>query len=112
VSRRPESDEQLLAAVAEPSRRQLLDALLTRGEATATTLAENSPLTRQAVSKHLGVLDRAGLVASRKEGREVRYSVRADRLDAATRSMAELAAGWDKRLQAIKRLAETRQRSG
>jgi DNA-binding transcriptional ArsR family regulator len=56
---------QLLAAVAEPSRRQLLDALLARGEATATTLAEDSPLTRQAVSKHLRVLDRAGLVESR-----------------------------------------------
>jgi DNA-binding transcriptional ArsR family regulator len=112
VNRRAESDEQLLAAVAEPSRRQLLDALLARGEATATTLAGDSPLTRQAVSKHLGVLDRAGLVESRREGREVRYAVRAERLNAATRSMAELAADWDERLQAIKRLAEARERSG
>jgi ArsR family transcriptional regulator, cadmium/lead-responsive transcriptional repressor len=105
-------DERLLAAVAEPSRRQLLDALLTHGEATATTLAEKSPLTRQAVSKHLRVLDRAGLVESHREGREVRYSVRTERLDKATRSMAELAADWDSRLQRIKRLAESRKRSG
>jgi DNA-binding transcriptional ArsR family regulator len=63
---------------------------------------------KQAVSKHLGVLDRAGLVESRRKGREVRYSVRTERLDAATRSMAELAADWDKRLQTIKRVAEAR----
>jgi DNA-binding transcriptional ArsR family regulator len=104
-------EQQLLVAVTEPSRRQLLDALLTRGEATATTLAGDSPLTRQAVSKHLRVLDRAGLVESQKQGREVRYSVRAERLNAATRSMAELAADWDNRLQTIKRLAEDRRRS-
>jgi ArsR family transcriptional regulator, cadmium/lead-responsive transcriptional repressor len=101
-------EEALWSAVAEPSRRQLLDLLLVRGEATATTLAEDSPLTRQAVSKHLAVLDRAGLVESRREGREVRYSVRPDRLDAAVQSMAEVAASWDGRLQRIKHLAEAR----
>jgi DNA-binding transcriptional ArsR family regulator len=105
-------EESLWAAVGEPSRRQLLDSLLARGEASATSLAAESPLTRQAVSKHLAVLDRAGLVKSRREGREVRYSVRPDRLDEATRSMAEVAATWDKRLQTIKRLAEARHRGG
>jgi ArsR family transcriptional regulator, cadmium/lead-responsive transcriptional repressor len=112
VSESPGQEEALWAAIAGPSRRRLLDALLTRGEATPTTLAEESPLTRQAVSKHLAVLDRAGLVESRRKGREVRYSVRPDRLDEATRSMAEVAATWDKRLQTIKRLAEERARSG
>jgi DNA-binding transcriptional ArsR family regulator len=104
-------EESLWAAVGEPSRRQLLDSLLAHGEASATTLAAESPLTRQAVSKHLAVLDRAGLVESRREGREVRYSVRPDRLDQATRSMAEVAATWDRRLRTIKRLAEARHRS-
>jgi DNA-binding transcriptional ArsR family regulator len=112
LTRRAAGDEQLLAAVAEPSRRQLLDALLARGEATATTLAEDSPLTRQAVSKHLAVLDRAGLVESRRRGREVRYSIRPERLNEATRSMAEVASAWDRRLQAIKRLAEESPRVG
>lgn len=112
MTRRAAGDEQLLAAVAEPSRRQLLDALLARGEATATTLAEDSPLTRQAVSKHLAVLDRAGLVESRRRGREVRYSIRPERLNEATRSMAEVASAWDRRLQAIKRLAEESPRVG
>jgi ArsR family transcriptional regulator, cadmium/lead-responsive transcriptional repressor len=96
----------LWAAVGDPTRRQLLDALLARGEATATALAGELPVTRQAVAKHLAVLDRAGLVDGRKEGREVIYAVRADRLDAVSRSMANVAAAWDQRLATIKRLAE------
>jgi ArsR family transcriptional regulator, cadmium/lead-responsive transcriptional repressor len=64
------------------------------------------PFSRQAVSKHLVVLERTGLVSRRKHGKEVLYQVEADRLDQATRAMAELAAEWDQRLNAIKRLAE------
>lgn len=60
----------------------------------------------EAVAKHLVVLEEAGLVSRRKQGREVLYLVEADRLDQATRAMAELAADWDRRLTAIKRLAE------
>lgn len=98
--------DELLAAVADPTRRRLLDALLARGEATATTLAGDLPVTRQAVAKHLSVLERAGLVDSRRLGREVRYAVRPERLDAATEWLARVAAEWDERLGAIKRLAE------
>ena len=99
-------EEQLWAAVGEPSRRRLLDVLLARGEATPSTLAEEMPFTRQAVSKHLAVLDRAGLVEGRRHGREVRYAVRPDRLDTASRVMARAAMQWDRRLAAIKHLAE------
>ena len=60
----------LWAAVGDPTRRQLLDTLLARGEASATSLATELPVTRQAVAKHLAVLDRAGLVAAEKVGRE------------------------------------------
>jgi DNA-binding transcriptional ArsR family regulator len=84
---------------------ELLDALLAR-EATATTLAGDLPVTRQAVAKHLSVLERAGLVDSRRLGREVRYAVRPERLDAATEGLARVAAEWEDRLGAIKRLAE------
>jgi DNA-binding transcriptional ArsR family regulator len=98
--------DELWAAVADPTRRRLLDALLARGEATATTLAGDLPVTRQAVAKHLSVLERAGLVDSRRVGREVRYAVRPDRLDAASAWLARVAAEWDDRLGAIKRLAE------
>lgn len=96
----------LWAAVGDPTRRQLLDALLGRGEATATALAEELPVTRQAVAKHLAVLDRAGLVEARKEGREVIYAVRPERLDEVSRDMAQVASTWDQRLATIKRLAE------
>ena len=100
-----EQDE-LWAAIAEPARRRVLDLLLAHGEATATTLAAELPISRQAVVKHLAVLDRTGLVEGRRRGREVRYSVRPERLDTASRRLVEVAAGWDARLAAIKRLAE------
>jgi len=100
-----EADE-LLSAVADPTRRRVLDVLLGRGEATATMLAGELPVTRQAVAKQLAVLDRAGLVEGRRRGREVRYAVRPQQLDVASRSMAQVAAQWDRRLAAIKRIAE------
>jgi len=100
-------EDALWAAVADPTRRRLLDALLEHGEATPTMLAEGLPVTRQAVAKQLAVLNRVGLVAGARRGREVRYTVRPERLDAATEAMARVAAQWDRRLARIKRLAES-----
>jgi len=100
-------DDSLWQALADPTRRSVLDALLERGAANATTLAEGLPVTRQAVAKHLAVLNRVGLVAGRRHGREVRYAVRPERLDAASEAMARVAAQWDRRLARIKRLAES-----
>jgi DNA-binding transcriptional ArsR family regulator len=96
----------LWAAVGDPTRRRLLDSLLALGRASATTLAADLPVTRQAVAKHLAVLARAGLVGGSRQGREVQYTVRPDRLDEVSQAMASVAAGWDRRLGAIKRLAE------
>ena len=104
---RTEPDDHLWAAIADPSRRRVLDLLVQRGEATASTLADQVPFTRQAVSKHLVVLEEAGLIERRKQGREVLFRVDADRLDQATRAMAEVARQWDRRLDTIKRLAES-----
>ena len=103
---RTEPDDDLWAAIAEPSRRRVLDLLVQRGEASASSLAGQVPFTRQAVSKHLVALEEAGLIVRRKQGREVLYRVNADRLDQATRAMAEVARQWDRRLDTIKRLAE------
>jgi len=100
-------DDALWAAVADPTRRRVLEALLDCGEANTTTLAKGLPVTRQAVAKHLIVLNRVGLVAGRRRGREVRYAVRPGRLDDAAEAMARVAAQWDKRLTRIKRLAES-----
>jgi len=105
-------DDVLWAAVGDPTRRRVLDALLEHGEATGTTLADGLPVTRQAVAKHLVVLDRVGLVVGRRRGREVRYVVRPERLDDAAEAMARAAAQWDRRLARIKRLAESAQADG
>jgi DNA-binding transcriptional ArsR family regulator len=102
-------DDALWAAFADPTRRRVLEALLEKGEATTTTLAEGFPITRQAVAKHLVVLNRVGLVTGRRHGREVRYAVQPERLDDAADSMARVAAQWDRRLTRIKRLAESLQ---
>jgi DNA-binding transcriptional ArsR family regulator len=99
-------DDELWAAAADPSRRRVLDALLTLGEATPTALAKELPFTRQAVSKHLAILLRAGMVEERRVGREVRYSVQPERLGDAAAAIAAAAARWDSRLVAIKRIAE------
>jgi DNA-binding transcriptional ArsR family regulator len=100
----------VLVALADPTRRHLLDLLSAHGQATATVLAGGVPVTRQAVVKHLTVLDDAGLVEASKVGREVRYSVRPDALDTTARWMSALAADWDRRLARIKRLAEAAER--
>jgi DNA-binding transcriptional ArsR family regulator len=107
VKPRSEEADELWSAVADPTRRRLLDGLLAHGEASATTLAAELPITRQAVAKHLAVLERSGLVERRRSGREIRYAVSPARLDAATRWMSRVAAEWGDRLDAIKRLAES-----
>src|SRR5205085_265014 len=106
------TEEALLEAVADTSRRRVLDLILVHGDITPTALAAELPFTRQAVAKHLAVLDRAGLVEGRRTGREVRYSVRPEHLDVAARAMARVAARWDARLEAIKSMAEARARLG
>ncbi len=99
-------DGEVFAALADPTRRDVLQLLADRGQASATTLAADLPVSRVAVVKHLGVLDKAGLVARREAGREVRYEVRPERLELAARRLVEVAAAWDARLAAIKRIAE------
>jgi DNA-binding transcriptional ArsR family regulator len=100
----------VLVALADPTRRRLLDLLAALGAATATTLAGRLPVSRQAIVKHIVVLDAAGLVVGSRVGREVRYSLRPAGLDATTRWMSSLAADWDRRLAAVKRAAEAAER--
>ncbi|MFE2537009.1 ArsR/SmtB family transcription factor [Streptomyces sp. NPDC059371] len=110
---RGESEEVdgVLTALADPTRRHLLDLLAARGEITATKLAEELPVSRQAVVKHLAVLDAAGLVTGSRVGREVRYAVRPAALNATARWMSALAADWDRRLAHIKHVAEAAERA-
>ena len=105
-----EAVDSVLVALADPTRRQLLDLLAAQGVGTATTLAERLPVSRQAVVKHLAVLDAAGLVSGSRVGREVRYAVRSAALDATARWMGALAGDWDRRLAKIKSIAEAAER--
>jgi DNA-binding transcriptional ArsR family regulator len=101
-----EGVDSVLLALADPTRRHLLDLLAAQGEVSATKLAQRLPVSRQAVVKHLAVLDAAGLVSCSRVGREVRYTVRPAALSATAHWMVTLAADWDGRLATIKRVAE------
>ena len=99
-------DDDLWSAIGDPTRRRMLDLLLVGGEGTATTLGRQLPVTRQAVAKHLGVLDRVGLVRATPAGREKRYRVDEVQLARAVAQLSSVGSSWDARLRRIKRLAE------
>jgi DNA-binding transcriptional ArsR family regulator len=102
----PAEPDDILGAMADPTRRQLLDTLAAGGPATATELAAGMPVSRQAIAKHLAVLHSAGLVARHKDGRDVHFAVDTQALAQTAGWLAALAAEWDARLAAIKRIAE------
>ena len=100
------NEEKVWQAVADPSRRSLLELLINRGEATASGLAKEVPFSRQAVAKHLAILEKVQLVQSRRSGRAVLYSVRPTEIVNAAQMMVSVGRAWDARLQTIKRIAE------
>jgi DNA-binding transcriptional ArsR family regulator len=103
------SADAVFGALSDSTRRQLLSLLDDRGEASATELAREVPVSRQAVVKHLSALSGAGLVASRREGREVRFRAIPDPMSEAMAWMTTVGAQWDDRLAALQReLARTR----
>jgi DNA-binding transcriptional ArsR family regulator len=97
----------VFAALADPNRRRLLDLLAGRGSATATELAHELPVSRQAISKHLTTLGGAGLVTCARAGREMRYRVRPEPLLAAAAWMTETGARWDARLSELERFLKS-----
>ena len=94
----------VFSALADPSRRFLVETLAARGSATPTELAAELPVTRQAVAKHLAALREAGLVAAARSGRETRYALTPDPFEAATGWIEGVGATWDARLAALSRL--------
>ena len=94
--------EQVFAALADPTRRAILAALASRGPATATDLAVDLPITRQAIAKHLSLLAEAGLVtAEQGERRRVRYRLHSAPMRVAQQFLAALARDWDSTLGAL-----------
>jgi DNA-binding transcriptional ArsR family regulator len=105
----PSSDEQVgavFAALGDPTRRHLVEALAATPGATATGLASALPISRQAVAKHLSTLGGAGLVSSRHSGRETHFELEARPLAEAAAWIAAVGAEWDGRLGSLRRLLE------
>ncbi|HEY7563770.1 MAG TPA: metalloregulator ArsR/SmtB family transcription factor [Acidimicrobiia bacterium] len=96
----------VFAALGDPTRRDLLQRL-SLGSATATQLARQLPISRQAITKHLLVLDQAGLVERTVAGREVRYSLRSEPLDDVIGWVTDVGGTWDRRLARLKRRLES-----
>jgi DNA-binding transcriptional ArsR family regulator len=92
----------VFVALADPTRRAVVRSLAERPTVTASALAAQLPITRQAVSKHLATLADAGLVEGHREGRETRYRLTPEPLDDAVRWMAEVGAAWDDRLARLR----------
>jgi DNA-binding transcriptional ArsR family regulator len=108
VSGRDERIRAVFQALADPTRREVVALLSTSGPVTATELAERLPVTRQAVAKHLDALGEAGLVASAREGREVRYRLTPSPMRDSMSWMASVGAEWDERLAALRRHLDAR----
>ena len=104
-------DDDLWSAIGDPTRRRMVDLLLADGGGTATTLSDQLPVTRQAVAKHLAVLDRVALVRVTPIGREKRYRVDEAQLARAVTQLTAVGSAWDARLQRIKRIAESIQQT-
>lgn len=102
-------DDALWSAIGDPTRRQMIDLLLAAGSATSTSLSERLPVSRQAVAKHLVVLDRVGLVHGQTAGRERHYRIDEEQLSRALAQLDAVGTAWDGRLRRIKRLAEALQ---
>jgi DNA-binding transcriptional ArsR family regulator len=98
--------DQVFAALADPTRRQLLELLGEQAAASATTLAGQLPVSRQAVVKHLAVLQQSDLVTRRRDGREVVFTVHPEQLVATASWMTSVAASWQQRLRLLKQAAE------
>jgi DNA-binding transcriptional ArsR family regulator len=97
------SADAVFTALADPTRRQMVERLA-GGSATATGLARELPITRQAVAKHLALLRGARLVSSARVGRETRYTLEPRPLSDAARWIARVGGEWDERLGALERL--------
>lgn len=94
----------VLAALADPTRRAVFERLNSEGPASATRLAAEMPVSRQAIAKHLNTLDSAGLVDRAEEGREVVYSARTEPLGQIAAWLSDVGSEWDGRLERLEQL--------
>ena len=98
--------DDVFRALADASRRQLLDRLHARNGQTLNELCEGLAMTRQAVTKHLHVLEGAGLVEGRRKGRERLWRLKTERVDEARAWLDEISRQWDVRLERLRALVD------
>jgi len=101
----------IYSAIADPTRRALLERLGREGERTVTQLLQPLTISQPAVSKHLRILREAGLVGSRKMGRQRLYVLRSDRLREIHQWVSQFEKYWDAKLDALGEYLEKRQRA-
>lgn len=101
-----EAKHDVFQAIADPTRRKILK-LLADKELPIATITESFPITRTAVNKHLFVLSEAGLVSSRKIGRETRFSLQPEPLQELKEWLSFFEIYWDNKLTALKRFVES-----
>lgn len=94
--------QRLLAALADPTRRAVFERLNSKGPASASALASELPVSRQAIAKHLSMLDSVGLVDRSEQGRQVVYSARLAPLRDVTSWLESVGSEWDARLERLK----------
>ncbi len=92
----------LFGALADPTRRGLLVELVHHGPRSATRLSAGSPLTRQAIVKHLQALEAAGLVSAQRVGREVQFRASPEPMAAAVGWLLDAGASWDRRIDRLR----------
>lgn len=93
---------EVFAALADDTRRNIYEQLLASANGcTATELSESANVSRQAIVKHLQVLERSGLAEPERDGREVRYRAAAEGTEPASLWLIDHAAAWDRRIAAL-----------
>ena len=100
--------DQVFSALADPTRRRVVETLAGGSTVTASALAAELPISRQGVAKHLAALRRARLVKAERVGRETRYRLDTEPLTDAARWIALVGSEWDGRLGELTRLLELR----
>ncbi len=100
-------DAPIFAALADPTRRQLLTHLAESSPKTATQLATEYPITRQAILKHLTILAEAGLVTVQQQGRDKQYTLTPEPLVEVEQWVKAISTRWEARLLRLKTFLET-----
>ncbi|TDQ36611.1 ArsR/SmtB family transcription factor [Aureibacillus halotolerans] len=101
------SAEAIFTALGEPVRRDLLETIAAQGPQTATELSRNFPITRQAILKHLNVLEGAALVTVQQQGRDKRYELSTAPLNELTAWVEAIGTRSEERLQRLKAMLES-----